>query len=108
MYEEIEINGIKYPAKFGMNALKIFSEQTGKPISEIGNIELSDVLILGYIILIEGARVKKVDFKLSQEEFNDLLDEDRSALEKIMNVVSSQFDEKKPKGSNKTPKKAKR
>lgn len=95
MQEHIEIAGKSYPIKYGFNALRIFTAQTGISFQEIGNlsegITLEQAICLMYAGLKDGARVEKAEFTMTIDDISDLLDEDQEALNKCMEVFARAF-----------------
>ena len=95
MQEHIEIAGKKYPVKYGFNALRIFTVETGISFQYIGKlgdgITLEQAICLMYAGLKDGARVEKVDFTMSMDDVADLLDQDQEALNKCMEAFARSF-----------------
>ena len=61
------INGKDYPVKYGMAALRAFSDATGITLGELGsignNMTITQALALVWAGLKDGARVTQKDFK---------------------------------------------
>ena len=95
MQEHIEIAGKNYPIKYGFNALRIFTAETGISFQDIGKlsegINLEQAICLMYAGLKDGARVERVEFHLTIDDIADLLDQDQEALNKCMQVFARSF-----------------
>ncbi len=98
MYEIVIINGIDFPVRFGMNALRMFCKDTNKALSDLD--KLGDSMSLDdacYLILNgikDGSRVSGQECSLTVDGVADLLDEDFEALNKVLEVFSTQFSAK--------------
>jgi len=98
MYEIVIINGKDYPVRFGMNALRMFCKDTDRALSDLD--KLGDSMSLDdacYLILNgikDGSRVSGQECSLTVESVADLLDEDFDALNKVLEVFSTQFSAK--------------
>ena len=98
MYEIVLINGKDYPVRFGMNALRLFCKDTDRALSDLD--KLGDSMSLDdacYLILNgikDGSRVSGQECSLTVESVADLLDEDFEALNKVLEVFSTQFSAK--------------
>ena len=98
MYEIVLINGKDYPVRFGMNALRMFCKDTDRALSDLD--KLGDSMSLDdacYLILNgikDGSRVSGQECSLTVESVADLLDEDFDALNKVLEVFSTQFSAK--------------
>jgi hypothetical protein len=110
MIEYIEVNGNRYPVRFGFNALREFASITGTTLSELQhlqkNITLDHAIKLVYCGFKDGARKDKMPFSMSVEDIADLLDEDSSILEKAFETFNKQFsgNEKKSRAKAKAAK----
>ena len=98
MYEIVIINGKDYPVRFGMNSLRNFTKATGRSLQDLDKlgegISLDDACQLILAGLKDGARVSGNECSLSVDEVADLLDEDFSALNKVLEIFSNQFSAK--------------
>ena len=104
MYEIVIINGKDYPVRFGMNALRMFCKDTDRALSDLD--KLGDSMSLDdacYLILNgikDGSRVSGQECSLTVESVADLLDEDFDALNKVLEVFSTQFSAKRGNEGN--------
>jgi|TARA_R110000782_G_scaffold255070_5_gene343714 hypothetical protein len=93
------INGKDYPVKYGMAALRAFSDATGITLGELGsigeNMTITQALALVWAGLKDGARVTKTDFNLSIDDIADLIDEDDTAMTKVLAVFEHSLGAKK-------------
>ena len=94
------INGKDYPFKYGMAALRAFSDATGITLGELGsigsNMTITQALALVWAGLKDGARVTQKDFKLSIDDVADMLDDDEDAMTKVLAVFEHSLGKKKP------------
>lgn len=101
MVEFIEINGKRYPVRFGFNALREFTAITGTTLGELQNLQntitLDHAIKLVWCGFKDGARKEKMPFSLSVDDVADFLDDDNSILERAFDTFNKQFggDEKK-------------
>ena len=108
-YTFVELGGKKYPIKFGFNALRKYSMQTGTTLADLNNIgenmSLNDALILIHCGIEDGHRAAKQKCVLSLDELADSMDGDMGGIARCMEVLTEMMGgstEKKQK-----PKKAK-
>jgi len=98
MYEIILINGKDYPVRFGMNALRMFCKDTDRALSDLDKLgesmSLDDACYLILNGIKDGSRVSGQECSLTVESVADLLDEDFDALNKVLEVFSTQFSAK--------------
>ena len=98
MYEIVLINGKDYPVRFGMNALRMFCKDTDRALSDLDklgeSISLDDACFLILNGIKDGSRVSGQECSLTVESVADLLDEDFDALNKVLEVFSTQFSAK--------------
>ena len=96
--EYIEFGGEKRPVKYGWNALATYGKLSGNgldlSIFDKG-LPFSDVLILIYAGLKEGARKEGKSFDCSVEDIGDWLDEDTDKIEEFMKVFADQMPKSK-------------
>jgi len=87
------IAGQDYPVKYGFAALRAFSDATGTTLGELGSLgesmTITQTIALVWAGLKDGARVTKTDFHLTLDDVADLLDEDSSAMEKVLEVFAN-------------------
>ncbi len=102
MVEYIETNNKRYPVRFGFNALREFSRETGMPLAALTSLQneitLDQAITLVWCGFKDGARKDKMPFKMDVADVADLLDEDQTILEKAFEIFGRQFssdDEKK-------------
>jgi hypothetical protein len=98
MYEIVLINGKDYPVRFGMNALRMFCKDTDRALSDLDKLgesmSLDDACFLILNGIKDGSRVSGQECSLTVESVADLLDEDFDALNKVLEVFSTQFSAK--------------
>lgn len=91
---EITINGKAYPFHVGWNLLrKVSAANKGMSMREmIGKLadDIEFSLTFYHMAMREGARKAKQEFKISIEEFVDLLDDDPNAFVNIMEQTLKQ------------------
>jgi hypothetical protein len=95
MVEFIEVNGKRYPVRFGFNALREFTAVTGTTLSQLQslqeNITLDHAIKLVWCGFKDGARKEKMPFSLAVDDIADLLDEDNTVLEKAFETFNKHF-----------------
>jgi hypothetical protein len=108
-YKFVDINGKKYPLRFGLNALRKYGQRTNTTLADLGkigdDISLENSLQLIYAGIEDGYRKAKQKCELTIECLADLIDDDFEAITRCMEVLSSQIgkenqqseDEKKEK-----------
>ena len=102
MTKQIKVNDKQYPVKYGFNALRLFSNQTGIGLDELA--KLQDSMSIAYAIALiwaglkDGARVEKVEFEMTMDDVADLLDEDATIIEQCVAYFVESF--VKPQGEN--------
>ena len=105
-YNFVEIDGEKYPIRFGMNALRKYGKRTGTTLADLEklgqDIDLENALQLVYAGIEDGYRKAKQKCKLDIESLADLIDNDYEALSSCMDVLTKQM------GGNKKGKKEKK
>jgi len=95
MTKQILINGTEHPVKYGFNALRLFSNQTGIQLDQLS--QLQDSMSIDYAIALiwaglkDGARVQKVEFDMTLDDVADLLDEDASIIEQCVAYFVESF-----------------
>jgi hypothetical protein len=98
MYEIVLINEKDYPVRFGMNALRMFCKDTDRALSDLDKLgesmSLDDACYLILNGIKDGSRVSGQECSLTVESVADLLDEDFDALNKVLEVFSTQFSAK--------------
>lgn len=91
-HKEVEIGGKKRPVSFGTLALAKFMDEAKMKLADIGklstDITLSHALILIKHGLKDGARKTGGKFTETIETIADWIDEDQSALERVLAVFS--------------------
>ena len=105
-YNFVEIDGEKYPIRFGMNALRKFGKRTGTTLADLeklgADMDLENALQLVYAGIEDGYRKAKQKCELNMDSLADLIDNDYDALAKCMSILSQQM------GGNKKQKKGKK
>jgi len=103
MTNQIFINGTEHPVKYGFNALRLFSNQTGIGLNELA--QLSDSMSIDHAIALiwaglkDGARVEKIEFTMTMDDVADLLDDDQTIIEQCVALFVKSF--VKPSGDEK-------
>ncbi len=112
MLEYIDINGKKMPIKFGFNALRHFSRETGVTINQMENLgqdmTFDTALMLIIAGLKEGSRAAKEEFNYTIDDLGDDLDVDMTIIERCMEIFTEQLSgnqNKKGEGKKSKPKK---
>ena len=110
MYEVVLINGKDYPVRFGMNSLRMFCKDTGRSLADLDKLgegmSLDDACYLILNGIKDGSRVSGQECSLNVDDVADLLDEDFEALNKVLEIFSSQFSAKfETEGNDKATKK---
>ena len=95
MFEYIKINDKKMACKFGFNALRHFSKETGTSIQDMGKIgndmTFETAIQLIYCGLKDGARAAKDVFTYTIDDLGDDLDYDMEAIERCMTLFTEQM-----------------
>jgi len=95
MVKEIDFGGQKRPVKFGWNALATFGDLTGTGLNDLikfsNEMTFSEVLVLIYAGLKEGARASGVTFDIIQEQIGDWLDEDTGKVQEFIEIFQDQM-----------------
>ena len=98
MYEIVIINGKDYAVRFGINSLRLFCRDTNRALSDLDKLgesmSLDDACFLILNGIKDGSRVSGQECSLTVESVADLLDEDFEALNKVLEVFSTQFSAK--------------
>ena len=95
MTKQIVVNSNQYPVKYGFNALRLFSNQTGIGLDELA--QLQDSMSIDYAIALiwaglkDGARVEKIEFNMTIDDVADLLDEDQTIIEQCVGYFVESF-----------------
>lgn len=103
MTKQILINGTEHPVKYGFNALRLFSNETGVGLDELSKLETS--MSIDYAITLiwaglkDGARVQKQEFTMTLDDVADLLDDDPTIIEQCVAYFVESF--VKPSGEEK-------
>lgn len=86
---EVNIGGRVRLIKFGTNSLALFSQKTGKDLSEIdaGLMSIRDLIWSG---LVAGAKKRKEEADFDEWEVGDWLDDmDQSEFDKISEAITN-------------------
>lgn len=103
MTKQILINGNTHPVKYGFNALRLFSNETGIGLNELA--QLSNSMSIDHAIALiwaglkDGARIEKIEFTMTMDDVADLLDEDQTIIEQCVSLFVESF--AKPSGDEK-------
>ena len=92
----VETKKGKLPVKYGMNALALFGDLTGKSMNVVmeslgkfGDLKISELLAFVYVGFVDGARWKEEECKVkSVEEIGDMIDEDAELINKMFEVFN--------------------
>lgn len=102
-YTFIEINKIKYPIKFGFNALRKYSSKTKTSLQDLdklgSDMTLDDALTLIFCGIEDGYRAAKQNCDLNIDDLADLIDTDFNSIGQAMEILAEQM------GGNKEKKK---
>lgn len=98
----VETKKGKLPVRYGMNALALYGDLTGKSMNVVmeslgkfGDLKISELLAFVYVGFVDGARWAKEECKVeSIEEIGDMIDEDRELIGKMFDVFSGDSEEK--------------
>ena len=96
MIDFVNIGGKSRPVKFGMNALRVFTKETGVKMAEIADLEfmknqdLETTFTLLFLGLREGMRAEKQAVDFGIEDVCDWLDEE-GKVEELFNVFTNQW-----------------
>jgi len=103
MTNQILINGTEHPVKYGFNALRLFSNQTGIGLDELSQLEnkmsIDHAIALIWAGLKDGARVQKIEFTMTMDDVADLLDDDPTVINQCVAFFVESF--VKPSGDGK-------
>ena len=95
MTKQILVNGKQYPVKYGFNALRLFSNETGIGLNELTQLQdsmsIDHAIALIWAGLKDGARVEKIEFEMSMDDVADLLDEDATLIEQCVAYFVESF-----------------
>jgi len=104
MTKQILVNGTEHPVKYGFNALRLFSNETGIGLDELSQLEnkmsIDHAIALIWAGMKDGARVEKIDFTMTLDDVADLLDDDPTIIQQcvaffVESFVKPSVDEKK-------------
>lgn len=88
MTKQIKIKGEERPVKYGFNALRLFSNQTGIGLNELAQLQntmsIDHAIALIWAGLKDGARVEKIPFDMEIDDVADLLDDDATIIEQCV------------------------
>ena len=105
MVDYINIGGENRPVRFGMNAIRLYSEEYNVAIDEVDRIskktKFSKLIGLFYYGLKDGARADKKDFPYDVITVSDWFDEDVNLVEQMTTIwiTQSQGNPQKPGGN---------
>ena len=91
----IDTGSGKLPIRYGMNALAMFGDLTGKPMNEVmaslqdlTALKISEVLAFVYVGFVDGARKAGEECKVkSAEAVGDMIDDDPKLLSNAINAI---------------------
>ncbi len=108
MLKKVKIGGKLRPVKFGMNALRIYSEKTNSTLADLMNISgmsITNMIMLVFVGLQEGARKEKQEFDFIIDDVSDWLDDDFGIVNEIMDIFVESFPNIKESKNLNAPKK---
>jgi hypothetical protein len=90
----VETKKGKLPVRYGMNALALYGDLTGKSMNVVmkslgkfGELKISELLAFVYVGFVDGARFKKEECKVGGvDEIGDMLDDDPELINKMFDV----------------------
>ena len=99
----------KLPVRYGMNALALFGDLTGKTMNvvmksmgSLGDMKLSELLAFVYAGFVDGARWAKEECKIeSIAEVGDMIDEDAELVNKMFDAFGGDSEEVEVQGKKK-------
>ena len=99
----VETKKGKLPVRYGMNALALFGDLTGKSmnvvfqdLNELGDMQLSELLAFLYVGFVDGARWAKEECKVENiAEVGDMLDDDAGLANRMFEVADGDSEEVK-------------
>jgi hypothetical protein len=99
MVEYVELDGKRFPVKYGFWALKRFNDATNTTFVGIIDLmkvaKIGDILILAQIGLEEGARMFGEKFNHSQEEIAGWFDKNPMVFVEFVNVLAKSIGSQK-------------
>ncbi len=105
----VETKKGKLPVRYGMNALALFGDLTGKTMNvvmksmgSLGDMKLSELLAFVYAGFVDGARWAKEECKIeSIAEVGDMIDEDPELVNKMFDAFGGDSEEVEVEGKKK-------
>jgi hypothetical protein len=95
MTKQILVNGTEHPVKYGFNALRLFSNETGIGLDELSQLEnkmsIDHAIALIWAGMKDGARVQKIDFTMTLDDVADLLDDDPTIINQCVAFFVESF-----------------
>jgi len=82
MTECIKIGDKVYPYRVSYKAIKNTQNYTGKSFDEFGK-HISDILVLLFYSIKVGCRVEKIEFKITLDELENAMEDDKIDLSKF-------------------------
>lgn len=97
-FSEVETAGKKYPVHWGMASLMRFCENEGIELAELQSAKPTAMLRLFYFGLEAGHRRAGVQLQLTQQDFEDLIDDDASFFQALSDAFAASMpqDDGKP------------
>ena len=97
----VETKKGKLPVRYGMNALALFGDLTGKSMNvvmksleSLDDLQLSELLAFIYAGFVDGARWAKKDCKIeSKEDVGDMIDDDPELIGKMFDAFNGDSEE---------------
>jgi len=95
MLKKVKIGGKLRSVKFGMNALRIYSDLTNSTLADLMNVSamsINNMITLVYVGLQEGSRKEKTEFNHKIEDVSDWLDDDfTNVMNEVMEIFVESF-----------------
>jgi hypothetical protein len=95
-YKEVETGGKKYPLHFGMASLMRFCEEEQIELHEIHKAKPTATLRLFYKGIENGHRRAGIPLELSQQDFEDLIDDDAEFFAALSDVFAASMPQEEP------------
>lgn len=92
-FHEVETAGKKFPVHFGMASLMRFCEEEGIQLTELQTAKPTAMLRLFYKGLEHGHRRAGKELQLSQQDFEDLIDDDALFFTALSNAFAASMPE---------------
>jgi len=109
--DKIELNGVEYPVKFGLNTLRVFTKQFNISLTKLGNLgDMSfDVLLeLMFAGIKEGLRAENKPLEITIDDFCDMFDgqamlDEKGKFFELLAIFTEQFGGEEESGNQEAP-----